>query len=469
MISNHTMYPSPQWMAAMAARGMSPVSKQANRVTIGGVWLFMIGLTVFFSGVAVTRLHLGNLRIQPFLIPLATALPLVLMRLPRFPMKILIGFCLFWAMYAASLIGPSIQRVTPLEDAVKLGAAVSVIITAALLVSSRADFILGTAGLAIAIGALAGRGLQEEQENIIEVANKNSYSLYALPVVLLALYIAVRVDWKRKVSFRAVAIPLTLVCSLVAALAIVAGANRSGYLGLALIVLMMGLYLAISPRIRLGRKSQGAVLLACLVVAVLALLVKKGSEVFERRYEQTVEGNTSDTLRVNLFKTAVTIGLEHPLRGVSPQRLPVMLGERLGVMEGGQGVETHNVFAHIIGGCGLIELAILIYLATGLFFWRPKGPRPPGIYDDFFDARTLLRMMLVLWAIRGSFSQEILYNPGFCVGIGLAIGLCITELEVAKKNMLSPSPLMSAAPRAQAQRGQAQGSRAQGSQSTDRK
>jgi hypothetical protein len=426
-------HPSGYWPAAMASRANSSNQKNANRVTIGGVWLFFIGLMVFMSGVSLFRIHIANLRLQPFLLPLIIALPLVLMRLPRMPMKILIGFCLFWAMYAVSLIGPSVQKITPLEELTKLGAGIAVIVTSALLVSSRADFILGSTGLALAIGALAGRGMQEEEVNIIEVANKNSYSLYALPAVLLAIFIAVRVDWK-KVSFRRLAIPVTLLCSLASAVAIVAGANRSGYVGLALIVLMIGLYLAFSKRLRFGRKSQGVILLTCLVVAVVALLVKKGSEVFERRYEQTVEGNTSDTLRVELFKNALIIGLEHPLKGASPQRLPVLLGERLGIADA---YETHNVFAHIIGGCGFIELGILFYLAWVLFFWKVNGPSPPGIYDDFFDARNLLRMMLVLWAVRGSFSQEILYNPGFCMGLGLAIGLCITELEVAKRASLS--------------------------------
>ena len=43
-------------------------------------------------------------------------------------------------------------------------------------------------------------------------------------------------------------------------------------------------------------------------------------------------------------------------------------------------------------------------------------------------------MMLILWGVRGTFSQEILYNPGFCVGLGLAIGLCMVEYGVIKKS-----------------------------------
>lgn len=433
-------------MAAMAARGSASAAKKANKTTIGGVWLFIIGLSVFASGVEVLRFPIGNLRMQPALIFVGLAVPLVFFRISKFPTKVLVSLLLFWTIYNIALIGPSIQKVTPLGDAVKLASAMLMILTGALLVSSRADFVLGATGLAIAIGGLATRGLEEERENIIEVANKNSYSMYALPVVLLAVFIAVRTDWK-KVSFRLPATIITLFCSLVAAVAIISGANRSGYVGLALIVLMMGLFLAFSKRLKLGRKSQGAILLICVTVAAIVGVVYKGTEVFTRRYEQTVEGNSSDTLRIDLFKTAVMIGIEHPVRGVSPQQLPVMLAERIEPdANPGFGMETHNVFAHIIGGTGLISFTVLLYLAWSLWFWKPRRAGSPEAMADFYDARALLRMMLVLWAIRGSFSQEILYNPGFCMGLGLAIGLCMVELDVVKKSMWFNYPAAKAMP-----------------------
>jgi hypothetical protein len=444
MNPNQTMHSSPQWLAAMAARGFSPAGEKASRVTIGGVWIFLIGLTIFLSGIAKFRLPVFNLHIQPYLILVAMALPMVLMRSGRFPIKVLAGLLIFWTLYAISLIGPSVQRVTPLEDAIKLGSSVAVVIVAALLVSSRADFVLGSAGLALAIGVLAFRGLEEEQAGIIDsaVANKNSYSMYALPAVLLALFIALRVDWK-KVSFRKLAVPVMLVCTLASSIAIVAGANRSGDVGLALIVLMMGLYLVFSSRLHLGRKSQGAILLMSLVAAVVIGLAYKGTEVLARRYEQTVEGTESDRLRVHLFVNSLEIGLEHPVRGVSPQVLPVKLAERLFPDQPpGLGIETHNVFAHIIGGCGFFTMAALIYVAWTLCFWRPRNVRWPAANVEFYDARTLLRMMIILWGVRGLFSQEILYNPGFCMGLGLAIGLCVVEFELLKKSAPPGYPAM---------------------------
>jgi hypothetical protein len=61
----------------------------------------------------------------------------------------------------------------------------------------------------------------------------------------------------------------------------------------------------------------------------------------------------------------------------------------------------------------------------------------------FYDARNLLRLMLMLWALRGLFTREILYNPGFCMGIGLAIGLCIVEVGAS----LEPTGTNSSDPR----------------------
>ena len=57
----------------------------------------------------------------------------------------------------------------------------------------------------------------------------------------------------------------------------------------------------------------------------------------------------------------------------------------------------------------------------------------------FFDARNLLRMMMLLWSLRGLFTREILYNPGFCIAIGLAIGLCIVEAEASVEPIDAPN------------------------------
>jgi len=449
MNPNQAIQPSHHWLAALSARAQGVVDYKANRLTIGGIVLLLIGLAVFFSGLGIFRVRIFNLRLQPYLLLVAAGgLPLAIGRLPKFPMKVLVGLLLFWTLYAISMVGPASARITPLEEAFKLAMGIMVIVTVALLVSSRADFVLGSLGLCLGIGALAAYGLAEEEANIIEVANKNSYSMYALPAVLLAIYVAVRVDWN-KVSGKGITVLLGLASSLIAALAIVSGGNRSGYLGLALIALMIGLHLTFSRRFGIVGKSRGMLLLACMVVAVITGLVYKGAEIFQQRVEQTFQGDESNTLRMQLFTTAVEIGFENPVRGVSPQQLPLILARRLHLDASPDSVrDTHNVFGNVIGGCGLITTAVLLYIGWALFFWRPGKTASATPTAGFLEARALLRMMVVLWAVRGLFSEEILYNPGFCIGLGLAIGLCIVELEVMQKTAPFGVPAMGQLPAA---------------------
>jgi hypothetical protein len=50
-----------------------------------------------------------------------------------------------------------------------------------------------------------------------------------------------------------------------------------------------------------------------------------------------------------------------------------------------------------------------------------------------------MRMLIILWVVRGTFSREILYNPAFCIAIGLTIGLCLLA-ETAREQSLDGTP-----------------------------
>jgi hypothetical protein len=161
---------------------------------------------------------------------------------------------------------------------------------------------------------------------------------------------------------------------------------------------------------------------------VVGILVwRQATEAFERRFEQTVEGTQSDRLRWDIMTTSVQIGLENPVAGVSPQKLPYEVAQRLYSKYRDEVIDMHNVFAHLIGGTGIPCTLALFATAVALWFWRPRIPLGTQLGASFYDARNLLRMMMILWAVRGFFTREILYNPGFCIAIGLAIGLCVVE------------------------------------------
>jgi hypothetical protein len=440
MNGNHSMPYRAQWIPGTTAREPSRLANAANSLTPTGVWLFLIGLSIVLSGIREFRLPIGGLLLQPYMIPLGLAFPFVLLlRFGKFPVVPLIGWTIFAGTYAIALLGsPSTEFMSPLSEIIKVAAAIVAIFTVALLVRSRTDFIFGAAGLGLAMAILALRGLQSEDQlgadsRYIDVANKNSYSIYALPAVLLVLYIVLRFDW-RNVSFRRIWFwgPM-LACAGMASYGILSGSNRSGYLGLAFIVFELFIYSLLSPRFKAIGRASAWILITSITASVIGILIwRQATSAFERRYEQTVEGTQSDRLRLDIIIASWQLAVNNPVAGVTPQRLPYEIARRIGsTYNEAEMIDTHNVFAHLLGGCGLFCIGSLFAVAGMLIFWRPKVPPGMQLGAGFYDARNLLRMMLLLWALRGLFTREVLYNPGFCMGIGLAIGLCIVEAGVS--------------------------------------
>jgi hypothetical protein len=364
-----------------------------------------------------------------------------MLRSGKSPVRPLVCSIVFVALYTfASLRGAS-GGMSPLSEIAKVIAGLVAVFTVALLVRSRADFMFGAIGLCASVAALALRGLEDEEvgERLIDVANKNSYSIYALPAVLLAGYIVLRFDWKR-VSFKRLAWLPMLVCAGLAAYAILTGSNRSGYLGLAFIVLELFVYSLLNRRFKIVGRAFAWILVGAATSAVVGMLIwRQATEAFERRFEQTVEGTQSDRLRWDIMTTCMQVGMDNPIAGVGPQQLPLEVGRRLYAKYHDEAIDPHNVFAHVIGGTGVPCSLALLAIAVALWFWRPKVPSGMQLGAAFFDARNLLRMMILLWAMRGLFTREILYNPGFCIAIGLAIGLCIVEAEASVEPIGTPN------------------------------
>ena len=76
-----------------------------------------------------------------------------------------------------------------------MAAAVATVVIAAIVVRSSSDFRIAVLGLAVASTLLSIRGLVSGTGDVTginpleEVANKNAFSLYVLPAVLLASYL----------------------------------------------------------------------------------------------------------------------------------------------------------------------------------------------------------------------------------------------------------------------------------------
>ena len=384
-------------------------------MTFNGLVLFVTCLLVVGSGFLNLRPEIMGLALHPYLVPVAIALPLVVLaRITMFPIRVLVSLLVFTSMYCFSVLSGT---GLPMGEIFKLASGVLTIVVCALLVRRRGDFVAGALGLTIAIGILAARGLQESPGGGVdpmEGANKNSYSMFALPAILMAGFISTRMQ-----SVPAVVKGLLVAGTLPALAAIFMSSNRSGYLGAALIGLMLFW----------DRRGRGMFVVAAVAGAIMLWMSNYGdTTVFDERMKQTVEGTQSDDLRVAIAVSCTWIALENPIIGVSPSELPREIGRRTNVehLHHINYLDSHNVFAHVAAGSGLICLAAL--LAVGVTMWTLRSADGRKLTKEDGDARvalTLVRMMVVLWAVRGMFTREVLYNPSCTIGLGLCLGLFI--------------------------------------------
>jgi hypothetical protein len=200
--------------------------------------------------------------------------------------------------------------------------------------------------------------------------------------------------------------------------------NRSGWVGALLIAVML---------YGKGRRLRSTIFMGFLVFcAYYAVVHYANSAEFDRRMQQTVQGNESDTIRKELIVTALSIGLEHPVFGASPIELPQELARRMpqdaisvGSKNSIKVLDPHNVIVHIIGGCGFLTFAVFICLGWQMWKRPRSGAKIRNALNGASGSHALLRMMLLLWVVRGMFTREILYSPSFSMGLGLTIGLCI--------------------------------------------
>lgn len=278
--------------------------------------------------------------------------------------------------------------------------------------------------MTLAIGSLAARGLRLDTSGgleAIENANRNAYSLYALPCVLLSGFILLRIKrldlWIRcLLGIGALAVTLGIAINL----------NRSGWLGLGLIATLL-----IYER---SFKAAAAFAATGIVLGIVMSIFFDLSHV-QDRVLATRHGLSSDDMRWKLISYSMEIGMENPLLGASPQGLGHELAARLGFP--GAMMDTHNVFAHIFGGSGGVCLFLMFY--CGYLMWSHRLPRlPPNRLAKFQEARRLLRYLLVLWLLRGFFSHEILYSPAFCMAMGLCLGFCL--LPAMRPPIRKPRP-----------------------------
>jgi O-Antigen ligase len=440
-LNSHIALNSQQGLAQRFADAMAPAQAAPappdarsdavpQRLTLSGMVLFVTCSLMFASGFKALRPEIGGLLVHPFLIPLAIVSPFLLVgRLKAFPPRLLAALLMFLGLYALATLGGGIKGMA--SEVIKVCTTGAAMGCTALLVRSRSDFIAGVLGLSAAAGLMGIYGIGATVNSAtgveaLDVGNKNAFSLFALPAMLLGGYLILDMPVRSRALRVALKLAMTITTG-ACALAIFLSGNRSGYLGCVVIAAML-----------LRERRLYGMLLVGMVAAMLLYVMMhfEMTSVFEHRWKQTfVEKNESDILRGHILKACFQIGLEYPLAGVSATRLPFVIGMRVGAEHAGFNViESHNIFAHIWASSGLICFSALWYIAWAMWFLpAPRDKEDKPLQSEFRQAHRLLKMMVLLWIMRGLFTSAILYNPGFSMGMGLAIGYCMLLMATPKR------------------------------------
>jgi O-Antigen ligase len=370
--------------------------------------LFWAGVATAGSAFRFLRFEISGLAFHPYMLTFFLLLFRAIPRIHCFPARIGRPAGLFFFLYTISLI----QGTSFVIQLTKISVMAITLILITVSVRSRDDFIAGALGLGTCAALLCIRGFikgpgEFGSINPIEGSQKNAFSLFYLPALTLCL--GLLFSGNLPIQRRsALALIVALIFSGVAL-----SSNRSGWLTSGTLVFL--LFSTNRQRLRMAMFLAIAGFLAFVIAEIVTV---EAGGVSERA---SVNAAQSDNLRFQLIVRAITIGLQHPILGVSPTRLTRMLGDIEKV--GDEGIDCHNVTGYLIGGCGLVTFAAYCLLAFVML--RPptgfnlRNPSPLAA-----QSARILSIMTVGWIIRSQFQEDVLFSPTFTVGLGLCIGFC---------------------------------------------
>ena len=401
------------------AAGANDVPDQQT-ITLRGVMLCILGASIALSSRESLRLSIAGFSVHPYLAPLAIV---ILMNgfsaFGRVPRPVVLGMTAFTTVFVILSLPTGLGT----SDIVKLLTFDLTIATIAVAPRTRADVRLGIAGFVTAITTVSVIALLTQRSGILgiepfgEVGNKNSYSLYALPAILLAGYMLYERNATRRFRLTMVA------CTVIMTVTIFSTGNRSGWIGVTLIGVML---------LSRGRRLRDVGIIVVLGIGAYLVLTTFGStEAFLFRLSRPSTTVASDETRTDLISAGIKLGRENLMFGVGPPAVEVRLGQELGA---GQRIASHNLFASIWAGGGL-ALSLAFVGLMGSFWrkpigWQSKAPikrrtRAPAMGSHDLG---LLRMTVMLFLVRGFFAADILTIPGFMYGFGFALAFLVLDL-----------------------------------------
>ena len=399
----------------MARRPIAAAKPKAavrqDKTTIWGKALVLCALTLAASAFADIRPRAFGFLIHPVSLGGGILFLVGLFSLRRVPGHILLALFLFLVAFGVSCFaGPA----GGMSFFSKVAASAILILACAMYVRTEADFRWAALAMSIAIAIISLRGVSMLEASgsrgvnpLGGIANRNAFSLYALPSLLLAGLAAMRSqtpNWMR-LTF--------IVTSLLTIFTVFSTGNRSGWGGVVLIAAMVAL-----PAMR--RRGALLSLIALTGTAVVLFLEYGNMEIIEARVKVT-QANSPE-VRLRFLASAIEVGLDKPLLGSSPQGLPHAMARLSSVV--GADYDSHNVSALIFGGTGMLGLFTILALSWVL--WSRPRQRATPQNTDIREVHYMLRAAMILWFLRGQFTAEVLYSPSLSLALGICIGACVT-------------------------------------------
>lgn len=378
---------------------------------VGAIFSFSLVLSFFKE----LRIPVAGILVHPYLVLL---FPLALLgNLNIFQQKREIQYALFFYAFAFSL---SQMLAFNIGEVLKIFAGIFIFFYFAKVVRTEEDFKLvasgfiftaiylsiqiitlglsGNANILAGVDALDGTG----------IGNKNSQSQYILPGFFFICYLfakSLKVNYFE--SF------LWGISILVVIVGVAYTGNRSGYLGLILVLTILVVHFKVS--------FATIALVLIFGLAGSYLLDNFAAEVVERKLQQTTEGKKGDSYRQVLFIQSILIGLENPVFGLGLKGLGRELAARVAPEE--PALDPHNLYGYLLGGGGVIVFIIFsrfIYLLfVNIFLYAKLKSR--YLFNKFQDHNFTIWAagFIVLFLVRSLFTRELIYSPHFMGAMGL--------------------------------------------------
>lgn len=397
-----------------------------GRTSTEGKWAFLVSLLFVFSISIDYRVSLGGLLVHPFLILMPVAIFFTGFHVFRVSARVLAPLLTFFIFFSVA----SLQNERPFPEIIKVGASVLTFLFFATSIKTEKDFRLISLGIVICgivigylayqIGPESSEGQRLEGVNALEgLGNKNAQSLFTLPALFLSGLLTVWSLRQRNMWLSAFLIAglFFIVVS------IFLSANRSGWLGMGVIVLIFFVYF---------RLSLNLLIIAGILFLFSYLGIDRyASDIVERKQEQTLQGYRSDEGRLILIKESLKVGFENPWLGVGMDNLHKRMNQAVhrSSVEGGS-TDTHFLIGYLIGATGIFSLFFFF------FFLKRVVERKKHIVRKVVEDPWILLVGFVgLFVIRSFFTREILYSPTFVGTMGLLYGYYMMWLRKPKTHV----------------------------------